>query len=208
MKRAMIASVALCILSTPALADATVVAGPVINTRGVDDIDFVLKAKPHQNKLKAPSIRHVRPDMSQSGGNAGLVAGAKIGAKPRLNLDGTALPQDPGNRAFGSHGIPYTSTRVQDGGSSAAGATPANFLSTTWPYGAIGKMVFTTPFGNSFCSASVIRRGLVVTAAHCVQDFGTGGAVFTNFVFRPGHFGAAGATTAQIQPYGDRKSVV
>jgi V8-like Glu-specific endopeptidase len=53
-----------------------------------------------------------------------------------------------------------------------------------------------------YCSASLILKSVIVTAAHCVQDFGTGGNIFSNFQFLPGHYGAAGATAAQIAPYG------
>jgi hypothetical protein len=40
-----------------------------------------------------------------------------------------------------------------------------------------------------------------VTAAHCVQDFGTP-PLFTNFRFQPGHYGPAGSTVAQRAPFG------
>jgi len=43
---------------------------------------------------------------------------------------------------------------------------------------------------------------VIVTAAHCIQNFGSGSNIFSNFQFRPGHYGAAGATAAQIAPYG------
>jgi len=100
-------------------------------------------------------------------------------------------------RAFGSFGIPYTTTRVQDGAQSA-GAVGASRLSTTYPYRTVGKLTFSA----GYCSASLIRRSVIVTAAHCTQSFGTGTAIFSNFQFRPGHFGRAGATAAQIAPYG------
>jgi V8-like Glu-specific endopeptidase len=101
-------------------------------------------------------------------------------------------------RAFGSFGIPYTTTRVQDGNQSAAGTTTANHLSTTSPYRTVGKLTFSA----GYCTASLIRRSVIVTAAHCIQRFGTGSNRFSNFQFTPGHYGAAGATAAQIAPHG------
>ena len=106
----------------------------------------------------------------------------------------------PSTRAFGSFGIPYTTTRVQDGARSA-GVGGAARLSTTYPYRTVGKLTFSA----GYCSASLIRRSVIVTAAHCVQGFGTGTAIFSNFKFRPGHYGPAGATAAQIAPYGTWK---
>ncbi|SAK44554.1 Glutamyl endopeptidase precursor [Caballeronia pedi] len=101
-------------------------------------------------------------------------------------------------RAFGDFGIPYTTGRVQDGNQSASGTTTANYLSTTYPYRAIGKLTFSA----GYCTASLIRRSVLVTAAHCIQTFGSGGTLFSGWQFIPGHYGASGATAAQIAPYG------
>jgi Trypsin len=115
----------------------------------------------------------------------------------RSRLD-AAMP-----RAFGSFGIPYTTARVGLGaGTSTAAPTSPNFLSATYPYRASGKLLFSVAGETYFCSATVIRRGLVLTAAHCVQDFGGGSSFYRSFTFRPAHYGRTGATSAQIQPYG------
>jgi hypothetical protein len=103
----------------------------------------------------------------------------------------------PSTKAFGSFGIPYTTTRVQDGARSVSVGSAAR-LSTTYPYRTVGKLTFSA----GYCSASLIRRSVIVTAAHCVQNFGTGPAIFSNFQFRPGHFGPAGATEVEMAPYG------
>jgi hypothetical protein len=75
-------------------------------------------------------------------------------------------------------------------------------LSITYPYRTVGKLTFQTPGGSAFCSASLIRKSVMVTAAHCFQNFGSGNSSFTRFRFRPGHYGAGAATSAQIKPYG------
>jgi hypothetical protein len=140
---------------------------------------------PMVNRLKAPDTSRVTPDTE---------AGPHLdGAKA---TDGSI--RDVAPRAFGSFGIPYTTTRVQDGKQSAAGTTSNNHLSTTYPYRTVGKLTFSA----GYCSASLILRSVIVTAAHCIQNFGTGDNIFSNFQFYPGHYGAAGATAAQIAPYG------
>jgi trypsin len=101
-------------------------------------------------------------------------------------------------RAYGSFGIPYTSTRVQDGGSNQTSAVGGSYLSSTYPYRTVGKLTFNV----GYCSASLIRRSVIVTAAHCIQNFGSGNNTFANWQFTPGHYGPAGATVAQIRPYG------
>lgn len=70
------------------------------------------------------------------------------------------------------------------------------------PYRTIGKLWFTNSSGGtSWCSASLIMRSVIVTAAHCAGRFGTS-TFYSNWTFRPGHWGASGATSAQIAPYG------
>jgi hypothetical protein len=139
------------------------------------------------NPLESPDTTFVTPDTDAGS----LAKGANTKA-------GIIAGSEPGTRAFGSFGIPYTTTRVQDGNQSAAGATSANRLSTTYPYRTVGKLTFSA----GYCSASLIRRSVIVTAAHCIQNFGTGANIFSGFQFRPGHYGAVGATAAQIAPYG------
>lgn len=160
--------------------DAAVIA---TSTRTLSEVD-IRTLKPVVNPLRAPNTSGVKADTT-----------AGPNAKGVMTKDG---PDYFTTRAFGTFGLPYTTTRVQEGNQSAAGATSANRLSTTYPYRTIGKLTFT----QGYCSASLIRRGVIVTAAHCIQNFGSGGAVFTNFQFRPGHYGATGATAAQVAPHG------
>jgi V8-like Glu-specific endopeptidase len=166
-------------------ADATdaVVINTEVSQRQLSNAE-VLDLAPVFNPLPEPDTSGVTPD-SEPGPNA---AGVKT---PE------GITSDEA-RAFGSFGIPYTTTRVQDGKTTAAGVTAANRLSTTYPYRTIGKLTFSA----GYCSASLIRKSVIVTAAHCIQNFGSGNSIFSNFQFRPGHYGAAGATAAQIAPYG------
>lgn len=106
---------------------------------------------------------------------------------PMLNdvsqLPNIGLLQESGSefspQAFGSFGgFPFTTRVVAQRPNSNNGA-PGNAA----PYRQTGKLFMR--FGESFfvCSASVIRPGLVLTAAHCVHDFGQGGAGFADEVF-------------------------
>jgi hypothetical protein len=137
-----------------------------------------------KNPLAAPSTSNVKADSSSD----------------------WRVPGAPGafdsksSRAFGSFGIPYTTVRVQ-ASPGATGASAATLLSSSFPYRTIGKLTFSTPGGTSWCSASLIMRSVIVTAAHCAARFGSN-TFYSNWTFRPGHWGAAGATAAQIAPYG------
>ncbi|TCK36781.1 trypsin [Paraburkholderia sp. BL8N3] len=160
----------------------------VVNTNLTDlrlPAPDLLTLKPVVNPLFAPDTSTLTP----SSGSGPFAAGVMTAKGRVTGFD---------SRAYGTFGIPYTTTRVQDGEQSAAGTTTANYLSTTYPYRAIGKLTFSA----GYCTASLIRRSVIVTAAHCIQTFGSGSNLFTNFQYYPGHYGASGATNAQIAPYG------
>jgi V8-like Glu-specific endopeptidase len=58
---------------------------------------------------------------------------------------------------------------------------------TQWPYRASGKLYFQDANNNTFvCSASMVKRGLVVTAAHCVANYGQS-QFYHNWHFYPGY---------------------
>ncbi|HEX7036794.1 MAG TPA: trypsin-like serine protease [Pseudomonadales bacterium] len=57
---------------------------------------------------------------------------------------------------------------------------------TQFPYRASGKLFFKVGTETNVCTASLIRRGIIVTAAHCVAPFGRG-FFYKNFRFVPGY---------------------
>ncbi|MFI9161170.1 hypothetical protein [Kitasatospora aureofaciens] len=82
------------------------------------------------------------------------------------------------------------------------------------PYGpdsaVVGKLLMTTPQGDSVCSGTVVsdplnpgRSNLVYTAAHCLHD-GRGGGWVKNLVFVPA-FNRDGRA-ARGKPYGDQQA--
>jgi V8-like Glu-specific endopeptidase len=64
---------------------------------------------------------------------------------------------------FGSNNHPFTTARAD---------LFTETTNTTYPYRAAGKLFFNEPAGTFICSASLIKRGIVVTAAHCVANYG------------------------------------
>lgn len=162
----------------------------VVNTEATPPslTDDQLRAlKPVANSLPAPDTSAIFADTGPEPFGQGF-----------MSKDGPTQFDDFAARAYGTFGIPYTTTRVQDGVGPASGASNLSRLSTTYPYRAVGKLTFSA----GYCSASVIRRGMIVTAAHCIQRFGSGTGIYSGWQFRPGHYGASGATAAQIAPYG------
>ncbi|MDD5410128.1 MAG: trypsin-like serine protease [Methylobacter sp.] len=57
---------------------------------------------------------------------------------------------------------------------------------TIYPYRASGKLFFNIGTDTFICSASLIKPGIVVTAAHCVANFGKS-QYYSNWQFVPGY---------------------
>ncbi len=102
--------------------------------------------------------------------------------KPAPNADGGGVsPQE-----WGTSNLPFSTARA-DG---YTGAT-----NKTYPYRASGKLFFNEGSSTFVCTASLIGKGLVVTAAHCVSDFGKN-TFHTNYRFVPGYKNG-------VAPYGN-----
>ncbi|WP_290541503.1 hypothetical protein [Aestuariivirga sp.] len=177
---AMIMGLAALLPAAEALAD-----GNVVVRQTPSHPPLPAAASPMRNRLASPADAAVTPVTAADPRQSGWSRGGKAQASAR---------------AFGSFGIPYTSVRVQDG-PPASSATADNRLSTTYPYRTIGRLVFQYDGGQAHCSASLIKRSVMVTAAHCAADFGSN-ALFSGWTFRPGFYGPAGSTLAQQQPFG------
>ncbi len=95
--------------------------------------------------------------------------------------------EDPGvaPQEFGTLNLPYTTMRVDLVGNNESKAAP---------YRAAGKLYFKDGASSFVCSASLIKRGLVVTAAHCVASFGQN-RFYTGWQFVP-------AKANNLAPYG------
>jgi V8-like Glu-specific endopeptidase len=96
---------------------------------------------------------------------------------------------------FGTNNHPFSTARAD---LSSGGVTATNMA---YPYRAAGKLFFNIGTSTYICSASLIKRGIVVTAAHCVANYGQR-QFYSGWSFVPGYrngsapFGAA--TVAQV----------
>lgn len=111
----------------------------------------------------------VSPGAAGSGEQTPVVL---VPAKPEAEASGGAVPE-----AFGSSEHPFTTSRVNVVG---------NATSSFYPYRAAGKLFVQTGSGTAVCTASLIRKGIAVTAAHCVSLYGSG-LFYTGFRFAPAY---------------------
>ena len=123
--------------------------------------------------LLSPAVPQGKPSVTP-----GAVGSGKqnpvvlVPAKPAAEGASGVAPE-----AFGTSGHPFTTARVNVVG---------NATSSFYPYRAAGKLFFQTGSGTAVCTASLIRKGVAVTAAHCVSLFGAN-RFYTGFQFVPAY---------------------
>jgi len=108
-----------------------------------------------------------QPGFSSGGNGTGIPNPVALGT-PRAT---------EGFRAFGTSNQPFSTARAD------LSPTATN---TSYPYRAAGKLFFKIGTSTFVCSASLIKRGVVVTAAHCVANFGKK-QFYSGWQFVPGY---------------------
>lgn len=106
---------------------------------------------------------------------------------PALPLPGVSGDAAVEPSEYGTSKHPFNTSRVDVLGTS-------NAVSKLYPFRATGKLYFTTPDGTFVCSASLIKKGIIVTAAHCVANFGHS-QFYSNWQYVPALWGVT-------RPYG------
>jgi V8-like Glu-specific endopeptidase len=101
-----------------------------------------------------------------------------------ITSDGNISPQE-----FGTSNHPFTTKRVD-----TIGAGAENTASLRYPFRATGKLYFNIGTSTYVCSASLLKRGIIVTAAHCVAEFGKN-KFYTNWKYHPARYDG-------VSPYG------
>lgn len=111
---------------------------------------------------RAPSLR-VRPDLKNR-----LFEPWEDALDPLASISETAS---------GSAGAYFTSARL----------VPVT-ADLSYPYSTVGKLFFTIPGrGEFYCSASVLRKRVVLTAAQCLHSGTSSPGFYTNFRFVPAY---------------------
>lgn len=111
------------------------------------------------------------PGYAQGGAGDGRQRPMQLVAPVDLSQPGVQ-PQE-----FGSSNQPYTTSQVNAYG---------NNTQYYYPFRAAGKLFFNIGSATYLCSASLIKPGVIVTAAHCVANFGQK-QFYSNWVFVPAY---------------------
>lgn len=145
-------------------------------------------AKPMMQTSHMPpqSIFHTR-FYDQFEGTPGFEPGSKGSGRLRsreLPLADSAPEQDHTiqnevmPQEYGVDGHPFTTSRVD---------VKRNSPSKDYPFSPAGKLYFRIGEDTYVCSASLIKPGVAVTAAHCVTDF-EGSGFFADWEFVPAQY--------------------
>jgi hypothetical protein len=115
------------------------------------------------------------------------------GAISATDKAGSSTDSAVGGNAYGLNPSfvrwPYTTARVAVTGTAYNSTNPLLVPVASRPYRYSGKLWMR--FGSSWfvCSASLIKKGVLATAAHCVHNYGQGQAGFANEVrFHPANY--------------------
>ena len=152
-----------------------------------DAIDYENAQPMDLPSIEAPSEAEAQADMinallyPSSTGTPGASPGGRGDGKrtptrvaPAKAVTSNALEVAP--QEFGTSNHPFSTAKAD-----LSAAT-----NTLYPYRASGKLFFKDGASSFVCSASLIKRGVVVTAAHCVSKFGAR-RFYNTFQFIPGY---------------------
>jgi hypothetical protein len=132
-----------------------------------------------------PSIKYLSPAPLPSADALAKAKPVKLPRPPKMSTGRSSA-------AYGSAGWPFTTSRVE--------LTGKPVLSKMYPYRTTGRLFLYYPDGGAaVCSASLVKKGVITTAAHCVAGYGAG-ITASGAVFYPGYFNGRG-------PYGGAPAV-
>jgi V8-like Glu-specific endopeptidase len=140
----------------------------------------------------SPEARELLDNLGPAGsvrGRRGNGIETPVRLIPRERLQRKSSGSNPERIApqgYGTSNHPFTTSRVD---------VASNKISKLYPYRAAGKLFFKKADGGTYiCSAALIKKGLVVTAAHCVADFGRN-RFYNSWEFIPAYYDG-------LAPYG------
>ncbi len=167
----------------------TVLTVPLEQTQKSGGIDYV-NAQPLELPIAPSDIAKQAQDDLISAFTSQSLLGEAGGYSPGGQGDGKTSPVNLGVPAvsntnsgdvapqeFGTQNHPFNTARADLNGQQN---------NTIYPYRASGKLFFNIGANTFICSASLIKPGIVVTAAHCVANFGKS-QYYSNWQFVPGY---------------------
>jgi len=133
-------------------------------------------------------------------GQPGFLPGATPMQSSKINTTGS--------RNWGTDSLPHTTAAVASNRLAGSNASIDAQAPSIDPYNRTGKLYMIFPgFRGGTCTASLIGKGLLVTAAHCLAGYGRGGGgLALKAIFVPSAFQSGGSWSVEglnvSGPYG------
>lgn len=156
----------------------------VLNVQNAGAVDFVnAKAMPlptnpvvaDATQAMIQALASAKPALGPSGYSLGAEGTGVI--SPVFLGTPAAASEEVAPQDFGTNNHPFSTARAD---------LYSLATNTRYPYRAAGKLFFNIGGSAFICSASLIKRGIVVTAAHCVANFGKN-QFYSGWQFVPGY---------------------
>ena len=174
----------------------TVTSSPPSSTEAAGALDYAhAKPVPGRTSNSAPSLQVDPAALKQLHSSPGVAPGAdaKGEAAGKLNSIQLVPPVDLTQAAgagggvspqqYGTAGQPFSTVRV-DARLDTTHTDPTQYY---YPFSAIGKLFFNISGSTYVCSASLIKPGVIVTAAHCVANYGKS-QFYSGWQFVPSYY--------------------
>jgi len=202
----MVSAVLSCCATASAVAGGAVVGSPGAGAAAASAIDYgAAKPMALPQALSEPSSQLDSLLEAQAAGAAAGPSGASQGAKGSGKLSPVTLqsptpgvidnsPDAIAPQEYGTANQVYTTSQTNAFG---------DLTTRYYPFRAAGRLWFKIGTGSYVCSASLIKPGVIVTAAHCVANYGKK-QWYTAWQFAPGYdkgvapYGVAGYKTAYV----------
>ncbi|UJP05885.1 MAG: trypsin-like serine protease [Nitrosomonas sp.] len=134
-----------------------------------------------QPPASLPDVAASAENISSSNALAGVSKGKDGSGKlnpmsiPKSKFAPSEESDDISSQEYGTYKHPFTTSRAD---------ARNNQTSRQYPFRASGKLYFNIGAATYVCSASLIKNGIIVTAAHCVAPYG-GQSFYSNWVYVP-----------------------
>ena len=176
-----------------------VVSSPSSSTQAAGSLDYA-HAKPVPGRMSktAPSLQvdpavlkqlHSSPGVAPGADAKGDLAGqfSPVQLAPPVDLTQGASPNaGVSPQEYGAAGQPFSTVRV-DAYLDVTHKDPTQYY---YPFRAIGRLFFKISGSTYVCSASLIKPGVIVTAAHCVANYGKS-QFYSGWQFVPAYYNGA-----------------
>lgn len=141
---------------------------------------------PAPEKISKDHLSQLKPFLSKEESYLGNDArlNEQLNFSARSQQKTSSVSRNLGTLEAGTDFLPYSTK----GANSIKQGKEIRNPTQLWPWRATGKLYMETQDGTYVCTGSMISNAVLVTAAHCIAEYGVGFITMTSIKFCPGLF--------------------